>query len=514
MLNKIGRDIPDFLDGYGQCIPYPKENLNRNSKSYKSQSSFLKKCIHGTGETYHEDLKKLLSEIGLVSGMTLSFHHHLRNGDGVLNQVMQAVAELGLKDMTIAASSIFPVHAPLVQYIDQGVIRQIHANYISGPVAEAISEGRMQWPAIMYTHGGRARAIESGDLKVDAAFIAAPVCDVQGNISGADGPAACGVLGYALPDAQHAECVIAVTDTVVPYPTPDTEIGEEWVDYVLRVDSIGDPAGIVSGTTQITRNPIGLKIAERAAQVIEHSGLFQEGISFQTGAGGVSLAVAHFMGQAMKQKNIKGSFASGGITGYLVKMLEEGLFESLLDVQCFDHEAIRSFRKNRTHQSMSASRYGNPHNKGCVVNQLDVMILGATEIDLDFNVNVTTGSDGKIMGGSGGHSDTAFGSKLAIVVTQLVKGRLPIVREQITTVTTPGTSIDVLVTERGIAVNPQRMALRTRLEEAGLPVVDIKTLYEKACSITGKPEAIKTQDQIVALVEYRDGSVIDVVRKV
>ncbi len=514
MLNKIGRDIPDFLEGYGQCIPYPNERASKESKANRDHNAALNRCTQGSKEKYREDLLNLLTEIGIASGMTLSFHHHLRNGDGVLNLVMQAVAELGLTDITIAASSIFPVHAPLVQYIEKGVIRQIRANYISGPVADAISEGKMQWPAIMYTHGGRARALESGDLKVDIAFIAAPVCDVQGNISGANGPAACGVLGYAVPDAHHAERVVAVTDTLVPYPTLDTEIGEEWVDYVLKVDAIGDPAGIVSGTTQITRNPIGLKIAERAAQVIEHSGLLQEGISFQTGAGGVSLAVAYFMGQAMKQRNIRGSFASGGITGYLVNMLEEGLFESLLDVQCFDHEAIRSYRENRAHQGMSASRYGNPHNKGCVVNQLDVMILGATEIDLDFNVNVTTGSDGKIMGGSGGHSDTAYGSKLAIVVTQLVKGRLPIVREQITTVTTPGTSVDVLVTERGIAVNPNRSELRSCLEKAGLPVVDIRTLYDKASSITGKPETIKTQDQIVALVEYRDGSVIDVVRKV
>jgi citrate lyase subunit alpha/citrate CoA-transferase len=416
--------------------------------------------------------------------------------------------------MTVAASSIFPVHASLVECMRDGVITQVTANYISGPVADAISEGNLAKPAIMYTHGGRARAIESGDLKIDVAFIASPTCDVCGNISGTEGPAACGSLGYAVPDAEYADIVVAVTDNLVPYPAMNTEIGEEYVDYVLEVDSIGDPKGIVSGTTQITRDPIGLKIAQLTTEVIEQSGLLTDGMSFQTGAGGTSLAVAHYLSEKMKEKGVTGSFASGGITGYLVDMHEQGLFKSLLDVQCFDLEAIRSYRENPGHMGMSASRYGNPHNKGCVVNQLDVMILGATEIDLDFNVNVTTASDGRIMGGSGGHSDTAYGSKLAVVVTQLVKGRLPIVKKQVTTVTTPGASIDVLVTERGIAVNPRRGELMKQLQSAGLPVVSIDDLYNKACDIAGNPADLNLNDEIVAVVEYRDGSVIDVIRKV
>ncbi len=510
MLNGIGREIPEYLDGYGRCKPYPSSETGTGGPGLAGCNE--KGSHHG--EKYRTDLKVLLDEIGIENGMALSFHHHLRNGDHVMNVVLDAVEAMGATDIRVAASSVFPVHTSLVRLIERGVVTQVRANYISGPVADLISSGKMKYPAVMYTHGGRARAIESGDLKIDVAFIAAPLCDKAGNISGADGPAACGTLGYAIPDAQYAKRVIAITDTLVSYPTPMTEISEMFVDYVLEIGCIGDPAGIVSGTTQITRDPIGLKIASLAADVIGHSGLLKKGMSFQTGAGGVSLAVAHFVSEKMKAGGIRGSFASGGITGYLVDMFEEGLFESLLDVQCFDHKAVRSFRDNREHQAMCASRYGNPHNKGCVVNQLDIMILGATEIDLDFNVNVTTGSDGRIMGGSGGHSDTAYGSKLAIVVTQLVKGRLPIVRERITTVTTPGESVDVLVTERGIAVNPNRPELKVLLEDAGLPVVDIRRLYEKACSLTGYPKDLETEAEIVAVVEYRDGSVIDVVRKV
>jgi len=75
------------------------------------------------------------------------------------------------------------------------------------------------------------------------------------------------------------------------------------------------------------------------------------------------------------------------------------------------------------------------------------VILGATQVDTGFNVNVVTGSDGKIMGGSGGHSDTAAGADLAIVVANLARGSLPIVTDEVLTATTPGESIDVVVTD-------------------------------------------------------------------
>lgn len=259
---------------------------------------------------------------------------------------------------------------------------------------------------------------------------------------------------------------------------------------------------------------MGLKIAKTAARVIKASGLLKDGFSFQTGAGGTSLAVAQELREIMKSEGIVGSFAAGGITGYIVDMLEEGLFRHIFDVQCFDLKAVQSYRDNTEHQGMTASMYASPWNKGAVVNKLDVMILGATEIDTDFNVNVTTGSSGIIMGGSGGHSDTAAGAKLAIVVTNLMKARLPIIKDRVTTATTPGESIDVLVTERGIAVNPRRKDISEKLKAAGIPVTDIKELKEMAEKMTGKPKPIKLSDDIVAVVQYRDGSVIDVVRKI
>lgn len=453
-----------------------------------------------------EDAFKTLK---ITSGMTLSFHHHLRNGDYVLNMVLAVAAKLQLKDLKIAVSSIFPSHKPLIEHIKNGVVTELDTNYISGPVAEAVSQGILAKPIKMRTHGGRARAIECGQLKIDVAFIAAPAADCYGNLNGVYGKSACGSLGYAMPDAQYAEKVVAITDNLMPYPLYPVSIAQDRVDYVLVVESIGDAAGIVSGTTKITKDPVGLIIARNAAQVIKGSGLLKEGFSFQTGAGGASLATAHFVKQIMQKEQIKGSFMLGGITNYMVEMLEEGYFQAIMDVQGFEHGAIRSLLENPNHLEISAGVYASPFNSGAAVNKLDAVILGATEIDTGFNVNVTTGSDGKLMGGSGGHSDAAAGAKTTIIVANLLRGRLPIIIDKVTTRTTPGETVDVLVTERGIAVNPKRKDLQEQLKTAGIKIFAIEELKQIAENIAGKPAVYKPAGKVIAQVEYRDGTIID-----
>jgi citrate lyase subunit alpha/citrate CoA-transferase len=458
-----------------------------------------------------KNLTQLLDELDLKDGMTLSFHHHLRNGDHVLNMVMEEIEKRKLKDLTLYASSIFPIHSPLVRMIENGTISQVYSAYVSGPVAKAISEGKMEKVLVMHTHGGRVRIIEMGEVTIDVAFIGAPTCDLFGNISGKIGKNACGAIGYAVTDAQYAKKSVAITDNIVE-GLANYDIDGKYIDYILKVNSIGDAQGIVSGTTQITKNPIGLKIARLTTEVIKNSGYFVNGFSFQTGAGGISLAVAKYLKDLMKETNIKGSFASGGITSYLVEMLEEGYFEKLFDVQCFDLEAVRSIRDNGNHIPISASKYANI-NDDCVVNDLDFVILGATEIDLHFNVNVTTSSTGEIMGGSGGHSDTSYGSKVTIVVSQLFNARIPVIKDQVICKTTPGETVDVLVTERGIAINPLRLDLIERLKKTNLPLKTIRELKAISDELVGIPQEIPFTDQVIAVVEYRDGSVIDFIYK-
>ena len=184
-----------------------------------------------------------------------------------------------------------------------------------------------------------------------------------------------------------------------------------------------------------------------------------------------------------------------------------------MDVQGFDLEAVRSLAANPNHVEVGSSFYANPFNVGCAVNRLDCVILGATEIDTDFNVNVITGSDGIIMGGSGGHSDTAAGAKLTIIVTNLVRGQWPIIRDRVLTATTPDETVDVLVTDQGVAVNPRRGDLLGLLTAAGLPMRDINDLRVLAQRVAGSRAKATMHEKIVAIVEYRDGTIIDVVRQ-
>ena len=454
-------------------------------------------------------IKEAVALSGLKDGMTVSFHHHLRNGDFVLNMVMEAIAEQGIKDLNVNASSVFDTHAPLLEHIQNGVVTNLSADYIAATVGKAISQGIMTNPVQFRTHGGRPSDISLGRTPIDVAFIAAPTADPMGNCSGKYGKSACGSLGYAFADAMYAKKVVVITDNLVPYPLQDYSISEDYVDYVVTVDAIGNPKGIVSGTTNITRDPVGLVMAAHAAKVIEASGLLKDGFSFQTGAGGATLAAAKFLKDIMLEKNIKGSFGLGGITAYMVDMLRAGCFQSLLDVQCFDLDAVESIRTDPRHMEISAMRYASPSSRSAAVDSLDVVLLGATEIDTDFNVNVHTDSNGYIMGGSGGHSDTAAGSKLSMIIAPMFRARLPIVTDRVTCISTPGKDVDVLVTQGGIAVNPKNVELKERLVDAKLPVIDIHELKEKTERITGAPKHIAKGDRVVAQVIDRYGNLQD-----
>ena len=459
-------------------------------------------------------VREAIEKTGLRDGMTISFHHHMRNGDFVLNMVLEQAAKMGIKDLIVNASSIFDIHEPIIEHIKNGVVTGLECNYMGGKVGKAISQGILEKPVIFRSHGGRAGDMENGSSKIDIAFLAAPCADNMGNCSGKYGPSACGSLGYAFSDAMHANRVVVLTDNLVPYPLKDTSINEGYVDYVVEVPQIGDPARIVSGTTKITRDPVGLRIAGLAAQVVKHSGYLKDGFSFQTGAGGASLAVAKYVEEMMEKENIKGSFCMGGITGYMVDMANKGYFDTILDVQCFDLKAIESIRENPKHQEISAMRYASPAAKSAAVDSLDVVILGATQVDVNFNVNVHTDSNGFIMGGSGGHCDTAAGSKLAIIVAPLIRARLPLIVDEVLCKSTPGETVDVVVTQRGIAVNPKQKELKEKLLKAGLPVKDIEELKQIAEDIAGVPNKIQTGDKVVAKVLYRDGTLLDTIKNV
>ena len=462
-------------------------------------------------------IREAIIKSGLKNGMTVSFHHHMRNGDHVLNMVLDEIAELGIRDITVNASSIFDVHEPIIEHIRNGVVTGIECNYMGGKVGKAICEGILEKPVIFRTHGGRPSDMEKGTSHIDVAFIAAPTSDNMGNCTGKIGKSACGSIGYAMADAENADQVVIVTDNLVEYPLTDCSISEVYADMVVEVPEIGDPKGIISGTTKITRDPVGLRMAEYAAKVIDASGLLKDGVSLQTGAGGATLAAARFIKDIMISRGIVGSFGMGGITSYMVDMLESGCFRSLIDVQCFDLDAVKSLREDPRHMEVSATHYAGVSGKSAAVDSLDVVLLGATQVDVNFNVNVHTDSNGYIMGGSGGHSDTAAGSKLCIIIAPLTRARLPLVVDRAITISTPGKDVDVVVTQRGIAVNTKygkNRELKEKLIAARLPVCEIEDLKARAEEISGVPEKIALTDRVVAKVLYRDGTVIDEIKAV
>ena len=460
-----------------------------------------------------ESVKQAIVNSGLRSGMTISFHHHLRNGDYVLNMVLEAIAELGIGDLTVNASSLFDAHRPLKEHIKNGVVTTLQTDYMSRELGRFISAGGMKNPVQFRTHGGRPCDIENGKTPIDVAFIAAPASDAMGNCTGKIGKSACGSLGYARTDAKYADNVIIITNHLVAYPNAPWAIPEYDVDYVVLTDDIGDPKGIMSGATRYTKDPKELLIAKTAANVIEATGYLYDGFSMQMGSGGASLATARFLRQKMLDQHIRCRFALGGITGQITAMHEEGLIDRVLDVQSFDLDAALSLKNNHFHHQIGATYYAS-HMISAAVDQLDFVILSALEIDTDFNVNVLTGSDGVIRGAIGGHPDTAEGASLSVVVAPLTRGRIPTIVRHVNTVVTPGEVVDVVVTEQGIAVNPRRPDLKEKIEAAGLHVFTIEQLQRRAEALVGVPEPIRYKDRIVGVVMYRDNTIIDVVRKI
>jgi len=510
MRNAVGREIPERI---GDRVLRPFEGAfattNRGVKAARPQ----KTAPHDEDKLL-PSLDAAIEACGLSDGMTISFHHMFRDGDRVVNQVLDACAKRGIKGLRLFPSALFPVHQPVIDHIRSGVVNRIEGS-MNGPIGAFVSQGgQLAEPAVLRSHGGRWRAVEAGDVEIDIAFIAASQADEYGNANGIYGPTPCGTVSFCAVDAQYAKKTVVVTNDVAPYPVYPMEIQQGWTDYVVAVEEIGDPNSIVSGTLQLTKSPTRLRIARLTADAVVASPYFIDGFSFQGGAGGISLAVTKYLGDALEKAGIVGSFGMGGATKLLVELLHRGLIRTILDGQAFDLDAIDSLREDDAHVLIDPGLYANYDSRGCATYKLDTAFLGATEVDLNFNVNVNTHSDGQLLHGIGGHQEVAAGAAMTMITAPTLRGRIPVIVDRVTTVTTPGEVVDVIVTERGLAVNPRRDDLKERFLAAGLPVrplEDIKAEAEQMVRPIGQPVF---GDEVVGIIEWRDGTVIDVVRKV
>jgi len=510
--NAVGRMVPTEINGE-KVVPFM--GLGKHRPTGKKHAPNISTAIDypADGDKRVPSLKEALLKSGLKDGMVISTHHHLRNGDLIANQIFDIAAELGVKGLVWLPSASFPCHKDIIKHLESGVVHHIEGS-MNGPLGRFTSEGKMKGTAVLRSHGGRYQAIQDGEVQIDIAVLAAPTADPFGNGHGLDGPSACGGLGYALADYQYAEKVVIVTDNLIKFPCIPMQIEGNYVDYVVEMDKIGIPELIVSGTTQITKSPDRLLIAELTAKFCDAAGLIQDGFSFQMGAGGTSLAIGIYFHQMLKERQIKARFAVGGSTQYSSKMLQDGCLEYMLDGQTFDLEAVRSMKENRLqHPAISIFHAYDYHSKGNFTTMMDVMILGATEVDVNFNGNVVTHSDGYMLHGIGGWQNCLF-AKCTILPVPLFRNRIPIICDEVTTLVGPGELVDVIVTERGIAINPKRQDLIDKVKDSGLPLKTIEELKAEAERICGIPEKPEFTDKVVAAIKWVDGTVIDVVKEV
>ena len=509
--NALGRHVPEKVNGE-RIIPF--QGVGQYKPNKQKHGPTIRTCAEypSNGDKRISSLRDALEKAGIKDGMTISTHHHFRDGDLLANQLFDAIHELGVKDIVWFPSASFPCHEHLIPYLEDGTIDHIEGS-MNGPLGRFTSEGKMRGTGVLRSHGGRYQAVQDGEVKIDIAVIGAGCADPFGNANGLYGPSASGLLGFALADAQYADKVIVATDHMVKFPCLPWQIQGNYVDYTVEMEQIGIPEKIVSGTTRITKSPDRLLLAEMAADFCEATGILKEGFSFQTGAGGTSLATADFFAKKMREKKIRARFARGGSNRYLVNMLEEGLVEYILDGQTFDLEGVRSMRDNPNHVWTSPFTSYNYHGKGNFAGMVDVVILGATEVDVNFNANVVTHSDGYLLHGIGGWQNCLL-SETVILPVPLFRDRIPVITEEVTTICGPGELIDVVVTERGIAINPRRTDLITKAKKSRLPVKSIEELKDEAKKICGKPAKPELEDEIVAVVKWVDGTVIDSVRKV
>ena len=506
--NAAGRLVPNEINGQKQ-IPF--KGINKYKPTGNKAKPPIRSCADypSDGNKLVKSLKEALKKAGLKDGMTISTHHHLRNGDVLTNALFDTIKEIGVKNIRWFPSASFPCHAHLIKYLEDGTIHHIEGS-MNGPLGKFTSEGKMKGVGVLRSHGGRYQSIQDGEVHIDIAIIAAPTADQFGNATGDRGKSACGLIGFALADSEYADKVIVVTDSLVPFPCYPWQIQGNNVDYVVEVDTLGDPAKIVSGTTEVTKSPDRLLIAEYVAQFIEEAGIMKDGFSFQAGSGGTNLAFVLYLKERMKAKGVKARFVRGGSTKYLVQLLEEGLTDYILDGQTFDLEGVRSMRENPNHVNTSPFTSYNFHGKGNFASIVDAAVLGATEVDVNFNANVVSHSDGYLLHGIGGWQNCLY-SKCTILAIPSFRDRIPVIVDEVTTICGPGELIDVIITERGIAINPLRKDLIKAVKGSSLPIRSIHDIKREIDEICGgapsKPNVDKKK--VVAVVKWVDGTVLD-----
>jgi citrate lyase subunit alpha/citrate CoA-transferase len=255
-----------------------------------------------------------------------------------------------------------------------------------------------------------------------------------------------------------------------------------------------------------------LKIAYDCVDLMDEIGIIRDGMVFQSGAGGISLAAMKYLGERLEEKNVIASTATGGLTKLIVDIYKAGRVKNIYYSQVFDDYSVKYIQENLGLPA-DIGHYADPTSKGRTIDSLDTVVLGATEVDVNFNVNVNTHSDGRLLHGIGGHQDTAAGASLCIITCPVFRKTNPIVRDKVTTISTPGDVVDAIVTDMGIAINPKRLDLIEKVKDK-LNIISIEELRDLAYDATGRPQDLEFEDKLVGCTKWFDGSILDIIKKV
>ncbi|HER43006.1 MAG TPA: citrate lyase subunit alpha, partial [Candidatus Eisenbacteria bacterium] len=148
--NALGRLIPDEIDGK-KLKPF--QGAHATHGGGRKAGPPIRASVDYTNKM-RATIDEAIDACNIKDGMTVSFHHHLRNGDYLINMVLERLEARGLKDLVLAPSALFPIHQPIVDLIEKGVVSHIEGS-MNGPVGRACSLGRMKKACVLRSHGGR-----------------------------------------------------------------------------------------------------------------------------------------------------------------------------------------------------------------------------------------------------------------------------------------------------------------------------------------------------------------------
>ncbi|MFH2035066.1 MAG: citrate lyase subunit alpha [Candidatus Zixiibacteriota bacterium] len=468
----------------------------------------------------------------LKDGNVISYPHYYRTGDKGLQLVVEYLRKSGKHDIKIYGNAFFDHVDPwLAEAVRDGIIGGLYGN-VYRKLGESVVAGEfLPWVSVGFSHGNRVRKLQTGEVNVKVAFGPVPIADHYGNANGLLGKAEhkCGPIGLFTADAEYAEYVCLLAGTISETVVMPTPISMEQVDFVVKVDDPGLNSGIGSGTLDMDKarsNPFNVQVAENVSNVIRASGVVKDDFGFQVGSG-AGLLILENIRQMLKDEKIRANFAIGGVTSLHVDMLDEGTLYQLMHGQLFEpsERMFESLLTNYHHHEITTPYYASVANKESAVNLLDLAVLSTLEVDLYFNLN-TVCANGRIIGGIGGGQDVAAGADLTIIFMPLATGKngkgFPKVVDKVYTRTTPGEVIDVVVTEEYAAVNPQsqssyKEAVIERAKDFNVKLVSIEELHEKSIAKAEEfgtlPVITETTDDVVHVIEWRDGTLLDTIKK-